>query len=104
MWSSVFLREGDGFDYVEALRGCVEKLSERQRQALSLRYWKKVPREEMGARLGIGGEGVKGLLRRIRAALKECVGRSLGGSAAAPAPTRRGREGVMVISGGEAAR
>lgn len=77
VWQSDFLRRGDGFDYVEALRKCLEALSERERRALDLRYAQKAPRATMAALLEMTENGVKSLLRRIRARLAECVRRRL---------------------------
>lgn len=76
-WSTRFLRDGDGFDYVEALRRCVDSLGENQRHAIDLRYVEKASRTEMASALKMSGDGVKSLLRRIRTALAECVKRNL---------------------------
>jgi len=76
-WNSEFLRDGDGFDYVEALRRCLESLSERQRHVLDLRYESKTPRATMAQRLEMTENGVKSLLRRIRARLADCVRKRL---------------------------
>ncbi|MCA8949924.1 MAG: RNA polymerase sigma factor [Planctomycetes bacterium] len=60
-----------------ALRECLEALPPRSREALQLRYGESLPREQIAARLGLGVEGVKSLLTRLRAALSECVRRRL---------------------------
>ena len=73
VWAGEFLRGDDGFDYVEALRKCLETLTDRQRRLLDQRYAQKKSRTEM-ARLGDMTEnGVKSILRRIRASLGECI-------------------------------
>ena len=72
-WVGEFLREGDGFDYVEALRRCVDKLSERHRTALDLRYTQRQSRSEMARSWQMTENGVKALLRRIRETLANCV-------------------------------
>ena len=77
VWSSEFLRAGDGFDYVEALRKCLETLSEGQRRALDARYAEGKSRAEMARLLEMTENGVKSLLRRIRIGLAECVERRL---------------------------
>ncbi|MBM4034477.1 MAG: RNA polymerase sigma factor [Planctomycetes bacterium] len=77
VWASEFLRGGDGFDYVEALRKCLDALSEKQRHVLDLRYAQKKSRSEMARLLEMSEDGIKSLLRRIRAALAECVRRRL---------------------------
>jgi len=73
VWATEFLRAGDGFDYVEALRECVRKLTERQREALDLRYAKRTSRADMAGALAMTENGVKSLLRRIRSALADCI-------------------------------
>ncbi len=90
VWNEHLLRGGDGFDYVETLRNCLKRLDQRQRSALQMRYQHQLPRPVMAERLGMGVEGVKGLLRRLRAALKNCVEQQLGLHA-------EGREAVTVI-------
>jgi len=76
-WAEAFLRGGDGFDYVEALRRCLKTLSEQQQRALDLRYAERRSRAEMAGLLAMTENGVKSLLRRIRARLAECVERRL---------------------------
>ena len=76
-WQSVFLRDGDGFDYLEALRRCLQDLAREQRDVLDMRYRDQKSRSEMAQSLGITEDGIKSLLRRIRAALAECVEKRL---------------------------
>lgn len=73
VWAQDFLGRGDGFDYVEALRQCLETVPPKHREALDMRYRMQQPRSDMAQRLGMTEDGVKSLLRRIRAALAECV-------------------------------
>ena len=77
-WSSDFLRDGDGYDYVEALRSCLEKLPERHRSFLDMRYAQGKSRSEMADDWKLTQDGVKSLLRRLRTTLGECVRRELG--------------------------
>ena len=77
VWRDEFLREGDGFDYLEALRNCLAQLPERSRLALDLRYTQSRSREEMARVLQMTGDGIKSLLRRIRAGLADCIRRRL---------------------------
>jgi len=76
-WSAVFLREGDGFDYLDALRQCLDTLPPEQRDALARRYEQRQSRAEMARAARLSEQGVKSLLRRIRAALADCVRRRL---------------------------
>jgi RNA polymerase sigma-70 factor (ECF subfamily) len=73
IWACEFLGAGDGFDYVEALQGCLKRLSERQRQLLDLRYADEKSRAEMAELLRLTEDGVKIALRRIRALLADCI-------------------------------
>jgi RNA polymerase sigma-70 factor (ECF subfamily) len=77
LWASEFLRGGDGFDYVEALRGCLEELSSEQRRVINLRYAERKPRSEMAVLCGMTENGIKSLLQRIRRALGDCIRRKL---------------------------
>lgn len=76
-WRTAFLRDGDGFDYVEALRKCLDTLSEQQREVIELRYAQRKSRLDMAAQCQMTENGIKSLLRRIRARLAECVERRL---------------------------
>jgi RNA polymerase sigma-70 factor, ECF subfamily len=77
-WSSDFLREGDGFDALEALEGCLGDLPRRDRELLDLRYREKKPRSEMADRHRMSEDGMKSLLRRIRSTLETCIRAKLG--------------------------
>jgi RNA polymerase sigma-70 factor, ECF subfamily len=58
---------------VEFLRQCLETLADRARMALELRYGESLGREQMAVKLDMKEAGVKTLLERARAALRECV-------------------------------
>jgi RNA polymerase sigma-70 factor, ECF subfamily len=60
-----------------ALRGCLRDLSERSRLVVERRYGEGLSRAAIAMRLGLGEEGVKSLLARVRAALGDCVQRRL---------------------------
>jgi len=78
VWARVAGEDGLG-DYLAALGECLEKaVSPRTRRALDLKYRDRAGREEIAAQLGLAVEGVKTLLRRARAALRDCVERKIG--------------------------
>ena len=77
VWKADFLRSGDGFDYIEALRKCLQELPERQRAALDLQYAQKKSRSEMARLREMTEDGIKSLMRRIRLALADCIRRRL---------------------------
>jgi RNA polymerase sigma factor (sigma-70 family) len=66
----------DGGDArVDALRACVASLPERSRLLLQLYYRDGLSRQQVAMRVGLGDEGVKSLLQRLKAALQRCVER-----------------------------
>ena len=72
--------EGDdeGDSYRQALRECGEDLSEKDRDALRLRYGDRASRETMARELGLKPDGIKTLLRRIRDRLRLCIEGKIG--------------------------
>lgn len=60
-------------DHVDAAKGCVEKLEGRSRKAVDLAYQESCGRDAIAERLGMTADGVKTLLRRTRAKLRECI-------------------------------
>lgn len=72
-----FAGHDDGDTWIESLRECVEGLSGRSRQAIDLHYREELSREQIARRLAMTPDGVKTLLRRTRAVLRECVERKV---------------------------
>lgn len=62
---------GDG--YLRALRVCVSMLDQRERRVVQLRYGTNQTRDAIAAACGLAPEGIKSLLRRVRARLRACV-------------------------------
>ena len=60
-----------------ALSGCIEKLPDRRRQMLRLRYAQGLGVEDIAARLDSTADAVYRTLSRIRADLHECVTRAV---------------------------
>jgi RNA polymerase sigma-70 factor (ECF subfamily) len=67
----------DGLEeYVSDLRACLETaVTERVRTALAMSYEDDQTREQIAQRLDLTADGVKTMLRRARAALRECIER-----------------------------
>ncbi|MBK8099523.1 MAG: hypothetical protein IPK26_20635 [Planctomycetes bacterium] len=65
--------EDAGDHYVDALRACVERLPARSRALLAATYGDGDGRVAAGKRLGIGRDGVKSALRRLRTFLHDCI-------------------------------
>jgi RNA polymerase sigma-70 factor (ECF subfamily) len=80
IWATEFLRGGDGFDYIKALKKCLEALPEKQRRAVDLQYSQKRSRAQMAQLLQMTADGIKSLMRRIREALGVCIEKRLGSS------------------------
>lgn len=70
-----FAQEDAGQDALDRLRVCLERLDGRARDAVRLCYEERRSRRDIAHRLGIGEDGVKSLLRRARALLRDCVER-----------------------------
>lgn len=72
---AAFARDDGGDDSITRLRHCLDRLEGRARDAIRLHYEERKSRREIGERLGIGEDGVKSLLRRTRALLRDCIER-----------------------------
>jgi RNA polymerase sigma-70 factor (ECF subfamily) len=72
-----FSRDDGGASQLEALRGCVESLEGRAKQAILLRFESRLSHAKMADSLDLGEEGVKTLLRRVKERLRDCVQRKL---------------------------
>ncbi len=77
MWDGEFLHGGDGSDYLDALRKCLGELSDQDRLVLNMRYTQGKSRAEMATACNMTEDGLKSLLRRIRADLAGRIMREL---------------------------
>jgi RNA polymerase sigma-70 factor (ECF subfamily) len=77
VWARAAASDGLG-DYLAALGDCLETaVTPRVRRALDLHYRHEASRAEIAAALELAVDGVKTMLRRARAALRECVERKI---------------------------
>ncbi len=67
--------DDDGHAWLEALRRCLAELPERSRWVLERVYREGAGRAELARELGIGEHGVRSMLQRLRARLRDCVTR-----------------------------
>ena len=67
--------DGGANEFLDLLAACRETLAGRSREGVDLFYRDNLSREELADRLEMSVEGVKTLLRRARAALKDCIER-----------------------------
>ena len=76
VWAETIVT-GDSNEFVDALSRCYETLVGRAREAVDRFYRNGESREQLAARFEISADGVKTLLRRTRASLKDCIERRL---------------------------
>lgn len=76
LWQRHCARD-DGNAWLDALDRCLGELPERSRSALDRTYRDGLGRTELGAELGIGEHGVRNLLARLRASLRDCIERRI---------------------------
>ena len=68
----------DGEAWIQAARACVEQLDGRPRRVVELFYGEGLGRDAIAAATGMRKNGVKTLLQRVRARLRECIERRTG--------------------------
>ena len=73
-WSDL-ISDGNGEDYLDALRNCLQKISQRSRWALEMRFRDKLSRAKIAASLDITENGAKNLMQRAKSRLRECIER-----------------------------
>jgi len=78
LWQTEFLRQGDGTDYLEALRQCLQSLSADQGGLVDMQYTQQMSRAQMAHRTGMTEDGIKSAMRRIRVRLATCIAGRLG--------------------------
>ena len=66
-------KNDNGEDALSALKDCFEQLTERARQALSLRFRDKQTRAFIAEELAISEHGAKNLMQRAKKQLKTCI-------------------------------
>ncbi len=72
------ISDRDGQEYLDALRDCFQKLGERSRRALEMRFRSRMTRAKIADNLEITENGAKNLMQRAKSRLKVCVERALG--------------------------
>ncbi len=65
--------EDDGQASLDALKVCLEGLTERARWALDMRFRDKIPRKDIANELKITEHGAKNLMQRAKKQLRDCV-------------------------------
>ena len=62
----------------EALQSCLARLQGTQRKVLEMFYGEEFSRAQIAEVMNMSEDGIKSLLRRVRAALRQCVLTRLG--------------------------
>lgn len=75
--SWVTLTPDGGDERLIALERCLEKLGDRARHAVDLKYARTLSEAEVATRMNTTPEAAKALLKRARAQLRKCVERKL---------------------------
>lgn len=60
-------------DRLDGLRACLEKLSERHRRVIELRYARQLSQEQIADQVGTNARAVNAMLYRVRTALRQCI-------------------------------
>lgn len=76
-WAREFPGPSDAVGHLEALRLCVQGLPPRERELVDLQYRQKKSRADLALAAGLSEEGVKTLMRRLRAGLAQCIEKRL---------------------------
>lgn len=71
-WSRL-VADDNGEELLAALRECLQKLTERARQALLMRFREHQTREAIAAMLEITEHGAKNLMQRAKQQLRTCI-------------------------------
>jgi RNA polymerase sigma-70 factor (ECF subfamily) len=79
VWASV-TPEGDSSVQMDALSACYESLAGRAKEAIDRFYRRGESREDIAAAFEVTIDGVKSMLRRTRASLRECIERRMSGA------------------------
>ena len=64
---------------LEGLRSCMNKLNNRHRRVIELRYARKLTQQQIAEQVGTSPRAVNTMLCRIRTALRECVSKYMEG-------------------------
>ncbi|MDV7390211.1 sigma factor-like helix-turn-helix DNA-binding protein, partial [Arthrospira platensis SPKY1] len=62
---------------LDALRECLQQLTDRARMALDMRFRDRGSRSEIAAALGISEHGAKNLMQRAKQQLRTCIERKM---------------------------
>lgn len=73
IWNRWAGKDVSGDAGIDALRACLESLTERAKLALRMRFADDASRAEIGEALGITEHGARNLMQRAKAQLRRCV-------------------------------
>lgn len=73
VWDRWAGKDGSGDAAIDALKVCLQSLSERARKALQMRFAGEASRVQIGDALGITDHGARNLMQRAKQQLRQCV-------------------------------
>lgn len=79
IWNRWAGKDLTGDTAVDALGGCLSRLTERAQKALKMRFATGASRVEIGEALGISDHGARNLMQRAKQQLRQCVEETLKG-------------------------
>ncbi len=68
-----WMGKDNGEETLEYLRQCLDRLSDRARHALDMRFRERKCRADIAASLNITEHGAKNLMQRAKSALRDCI-------------------------------
>ena len=71
--------EPEANDRLEGLRKCMDKLSDRHRRVIELRYARHKSSDQIADQVGTSSEAVDSMLYRVRLALRDCIAKHMEG-------------------------
>lgn len=71
-WSE-WAGDSQGDELVDALKDCLQRLSDRARQALQMRFRERRSRIDIASELHLSEHGAKNLMQRAKHQLKDCI-------------------------------
>ncbi|WP_231612535.1 RNA polymerase sigma factor [Novipirellula galeiformis] len=73
IWNRWAGKDLTGDRAIDALKNCMELLTERAQAALQMRFRDEISRVDIGAALGISDHGARNLMQRAKQQLRDCI-------------------------------
>ncbi|HMO14588.1 MAG TPA: sigma-70 family RNA polymerase sigma factor [Pirellulaceae bacterium] len=76
VWNE-WVRDANGEAFIDALTDCFQRLTDRAKTALSLKFKDQLSRAEIAESIGLSEHGAKNLMQRAKKQLRDCVDRKV---------------------------